>query len=140
MFICHKFTGIIQSRIGATTSCLRMSTLSLNTTKPYWRKLTRRKFLMKCGILLNISLWTPPLPHCVWSDKTRYVNNIYTPCLNSKEPYVDPNSIHHYTHSNIVLFIIINLMWLVLTNDQWLCLYNITQFQTNKASFLITNK
>ena len=47
--------GIIKSGIGGITYLLKITHLFLYITKPSLRQSTCRRFLMKCGILLNIS-------------------------------------------------------------------------------------
>ena len=54
----QQSSGIIELVIRGMNSVFRSITLFLYTTKPSWRQSTRRWFLMKYGILLNISLWT----------------------------------------------------------------------------------
>ena len=53
----QKITSIIESGIGGMNNIFRMNNLFLYITKPSWIKSTSRRFLIKCGILLNISLW-----------------------------------------------------------------------------------
>ena len=56
IFFQQQSMGIIKSGIGGMTSILRMSTLSFYTTKPFLIQSKFGLFLIKCGILLNISL------------------------------------------------------------------------------------
>ena len=137
----QKFTLIIESGIGGMNSFFLMSALLLYTTKPSWRQLIWRQFLMKFGIFLNIYLLIYfPSSLCL-IGKTQGKNNICMSCLNSTEQYVDPNSLYQLqTHANTVLRVLINLMYPRFQHYQWLCLYIIPSYQTHESPCFLSNK
>ena len=80
------------------------------------------------------------LPCFVWLRIIEYENNIYTSCVNSTEPFVEPNFLHQlHMHANTVLYVIINLMYLHLPYFQWLFIYIIPQYWTHIVWCLLAN-
>ena len=81
-----------------------------------------------------------PFPN-IFIGKTQDKNNIYTSCVNSTEPKVEPYFFHQLNmHTITLLCVIINPMYLHLPDLQWLCLYMIPQYWAYIASFFLDNQ